>query len=211
MTNEAKEEEIWKIYPKIPFIETSNFGRIRTKDHYVTIKNGVKRFIKGKVLKQYLNRSGYMYVSFGMNGKKVSLRVHRIVATCFVLNPNGYPQVNHKDNDRTNNSASNLEWCTSEYNNAYREKYGKARNHPVIAVNPETSEVFWFESQREAARQLSVYQTNITQVVKGKCHFKTAGGYWFCNADENAVEKTRAKFGDEVAKKVEELIQKYCL
>lgn len=75
----------------------------------------------------------------------------------------------------------------------------------VIAINIETSEVFWFKSQSEAGRQLDIDTKNVNGVVKGKRH-KTKV-FWFCYADENAVEKTRKEFGDEVAKKVEELIQ----
>lgn len=204
MTNEAREQEIWKQYPDYPFIEVSNLGRIRTKDRYVLGRNGSKRLIKGRILKQSDNGHGYMQVSFRMNSKTINLYPHRAVATCFIPNPNGYPEVNHIDNDPTNNAVDNLEWCSSEYNIAYRERYGKARNHPVIAINPRTGEVLWFESQSEAARKLGVDQRHITGIVNGKRH--TTGSFWFCNADENAVEKTRIKFGDEVAKKVEELL-----
>lgn len=211
MTNETREQEIWKTYPEYPFIEASNLGRMRTKDHWVTYKNGRKQLYKSHVLKQQLSKNGYMYITLSVNGKAVYLLVHRVIAVSFLPNPDNLPEVNHKDNDRTNNAASNLEWCTSRYNMAYKEKYGisakeatKVLRHPLIAINPEFSEVFWFESQHEAARQLGVNQGNMNEVVKRKR--QTAGGYWFCNADENAVEKVRAKFGDEIAEKVEELL-----
>lgn len=274
----TKEQEIWKTYPEIPFIQASNLGRIRTIDRVVTYKNGAKHFYKGCILKQRPNKKGYMYVHVSANGKSIYLSVHRIVATCFIPNPNGYPEVNHIDCDRTNNRWDNLEWCSHEYNIEYREKYGKALSHPVfavnlengkvlrfesqskavhqlnilvgnindvlkgrlntaggywftedeseiteekireikaimklcqvIAVNSETSEVFWFESRQEAERQLGVDHSSISKVVRGKQH--KACGWWFTNADENAVEKTREKFGDKVAKKVEELISEHC-
>lgn len=211
MIDKEKEQEVWRTYPEIPFIEASNLGRIRTKDRYVKVKKQGKRLVKGHILKQQLDRYGYLYVSFRVNGELVHLKVHRAVAACFCPNPNGYPQVNHFDCDPTNNRWDNLEWCTSQYNTAYREKYGvpakeytKVLKRPVIAINPETSEVFYFESQREAARKLGVSDSYINMVVKGKQN--KAKGYWFCYADENLVEKVRAKFGDEVAKKVEELM-----
>lgn len=211
----SNEEEIWRVYPDYDFVEASNLGRVRTKDRTVTRSNGRKQFVKGRILKQFSNNKGYMCVSFGSRGKQVYLLVHRIIATSFLPNPNNLPEVNHKDNDRTNNVASNLEWCTSEYNIAYREKYGvsakeftKVLRKSVIAVKPETSEVFWFKSQREAARKLGVFQPSISAVIKGRLN-KT-GDFWFCNADENAVEKVRSKFGDEIAEKVEKLInEKY--
>ena len=77
----------------------------------------------------------------------------------------------------------------------------------MIAVNPDTFEVFWFESQHEAARQLGVSVGGVNRVVKG--NLNTTKGCWFCYADENAVEKTRGKFGDGLANKVEELIREH--
>lgn len=204
MVDIEKEQEIWKIYPDYPFIEVNQFGEVRTKDRIATDRNGKEYHIKGRVLKQHYDRNGYMRVHLQVNGKQVTLLVHRIVAICFVPNPDNLPEVNHKDNDRSNNVVSNLEWCTRGYNIVYREKHGKACNHPVIAVNPKTGEVIWFESHSEAARQLDVYVENISNVIKGR--YNKTGGYWFCDADNTAIEKTRAKFGDRVARKVEELV-----
>ena len=77
----------------------------------------------------------------------------------------------------------------------------------MIAINQETSGVFWFESQMEASRQLEVLQGNIGYVLRGERN-KTHD-CWFCNADSTAVEKTRAKFGDKIAEKVEKLIHEH--
>ena len=99
-------------------------------------------------------------------------------------------------------------WFTEDKSEITEEKIkevkAKIKLHSVIAINPETSEVFWFESQHEAARQLGVPVGMINKVVKGKQN-KTHD-YYFTNADENAVEKTRAKFGDEITSKVEKLM-----
>lgn len=207
----TEQQEIWKTYPEIPFIQASNLGRIRTVDRVVTYKNGAKHFYKGYILKQWRKRNGYMCISTRMNNKPVNLIVHRIVAICHVPNPDNLPEVNHIDNDRTNNVASNLEWCTNQYNQDYRKNFGTSATElfgrSTIAINPETSEVFYFESQHEAARQLGTDNSAIAKVAKGKLN-KTHG-FWFCYADENAVEKTRAKFGDDFAEKVEKLINKH--
>lgn len=205
------EEEIWKVFPGYSFVEVSNLGRVRTKDHWVTYKNGIKRLYKGHVLKQKLSKSGYMYVYFKTNGKTVGLRVHRMVATCFIPNPHGYPVVNHLDNNRTNNAASNLEWCTKKENEAYKKNFGTSQaevsGRPVIAIDLDSFEVLWFESQNKAARQIGVYSGSVCAVVKGK--ISKTGGWWFCNADSTAVEKTRSKFGDELAEKVEKLLREH--
>ena len=205
------EKEIWKPYPEHPFIEANQFGQIRTKNRYVMCKNGVKQFVKGRILKQYPNNGGYMRVSVSVNGKRMNLLVHRIVASAFIPNSDNLPEVNHSDNNPANNAVSNLEWCTSQYNTAYREKYGvsakevtKALRKPVIAVNLETLEVFYFESQNEASRQLGIDRRHVNNAIRGLR--KTTGGYWFASADSNAIDKTRAKFGNELTNKVEELM-----
>lgn len=276
---ETKQKEVWRVYPKIQFIEASNLGRVRTKNRTVIRSNGRKLFVKGRVLKQRLSKDGYLFVQFSVNGKHFRVSVHRIIATSFLPNKNNYPEVNHIDCNPTNNAVSNLEWCTHEYNVAYKEKYGvssaEAVGRPVFAVNLETSKVSRFETQSEAARQLGVDVGNLNNVVKGKVNqaggywftedeseiteektqeikanmrfrggviainlynFKVlwfesqkeasrqlrvnagnissvvegyrrqAGSHWFCNADENAVEKTREKFDDKVAHEVEKLI-----
>lgn len=171
----TEQQAVWKPYPEFPWIQASNLGRIRTVDRVVTYSDGRKRLVKGRILKQRLRPNGYMDVHFSVNGKSVRLLVHRIVATCFIPNPNGYSEVNHKDNDRTNNAVSNLEWCTSQYNSDYKKNFGTSQaevlGRPVIAINPETSDVFWFESQRKAARQLGTYHSVITKVIKG-CYKK---------------------------------------
>lgn len=209
MSNRAEVEEIWKQYPNYDFIEASNLGRVKIKDRYVPSRGG-KRLVKGHVLKQYLDPNGYMYVEFSVNGKSVRLRVHRVIAASFFPNPDNLPEVNHIDCDPTNNRLDNLEWCTHQENIAYRGKLGHTSKHkdkmkPVIAINPDTFEIFWFESQNEAARQLHANSGNISEVVNDKRY--RAGGYWFCYADENAVEKVRERFGDKVAKKVDELMK----
>ncbi len=208
MINEAREQEIWKPYPKYPFIEASNFGRVRAKDRYVKVKGRGKRLVKGRVLKQHLDNNGYLCVRFRVKGKLVHLRVHRIIAISFVPNPNNYQEVNHKDNDRTNAAASNLEWCSKQYNLDYKNNFGTSpadvQGKSVIAVNLETSKTLRFETQHEAARQLEILAQSINKVLKGRMN-KTHG-YWFCYANENAVEKVRVKFGDKVANEVKKLM-----
>lgn len=73
----------------------------------------------GKCLKQSLNKKGYCQIvvkPHGRAGKSVVFRIHRIVATEFLENPENKPTVNHKDGNKTNNSVSNLEWATRSEN-----------------------------------------------------------------------------------------------
>ena len=77
--------------------------------------------IKGqKYLKGTIAKSGYVYVHLtAKNGKAVKERLHRLVAIAFLENPNNLPAVNHKDENKLNNSLDNLEWCSHQYNCNY--------------------------------------------------------------------------------------------
>lgn len=187
------EVEIWKALPEVPGVEVSTFGRVRTLDKVVSSENGT-RFLKGRVLKPWDNGNGYLIVSIKVNGKFIKQRVHRLVAQTFLSNSDNLPEVNHKDNDRTNNNVDNLEWCTRLYNRQYREKYGEASGIPVFAVNLSTLEVSRFESQIEASRVLGFSDGNINCVIKGR--IKQTHGFWFVNDDGHAVEVVKSKLHD---------------
>lgn len=173
------ETEIWKKHPDIPRIEVSTLGRVRTLDRVVSGGNGT-RLVKGHVLKQCDNGIGYLQVGIKINGKWNIKLVHRLVSETFLSNPENFPQVNHKDCNRTNNDVSNLEWCTASYNAKYRESFGKGSSKCVFAINLATLEVSRFKSQCEASRVLGLKQPHINAVIKGK--LKQTGGYRFENA-----------------------------
>ena len=112
------ETEVWKYHPDIPGIEVSTLGRVRTLDRLVSSEKRTD-FIKGRISKQYDNGRGYLNVSIPIDGKWTTKAVHRLVAQTFIDNPYNLPEVNHKNCDRTNNNADNIEWCTHQENIAY--------------------------------------------------------------------------------------------
>jgi len=175
------EKEIWRVHPDIVGIEVSSLGRVRS--------------LKGCCYGINPGKNGYMRVCFRVNGKVVNKLVHRLVAQTFLPNPDNLPEVNHKDCNPQNNSVSNLEWCTTSYNRQYREKYGisqlESQGQPLFAVNLSTLEVSHFRAQREASRALGVNVGNINSVIKGK--YKSTGGYWFVNDDENTDDAIKHK------------------
>lgn len=81
--------------------EVSSYGRVRSLDRYVKSKSNSNRLQKGKVLSPTKHKTGYLVV----NLKNKMFRVHRLVAQAFISNPEGLSQVNHKDEDKTNNSG----------------------------------------------------------------------------------------------------------
>ena len=108
--------EVWKAIDGYEGVyEVSNHGRVRSLDRY----DSMGRFRPGKILKQCYDGQGN-YVHVNLCGK--STNVHRLVAKAFIPNPNGYSEVNHIDEDKTNNHVMNLEWCTHQYNNTYGSK-----------------------------------------------------------------------------------------
>lgn len=95
--------------PSIPFLGVTRDGR-------------VMNMVTHRWLKPYDGGSGYFRVCASVNKQRYQRSVHRLVAECYIPNPNNKSEVNHKDGNKANNCAENLEWCTSSENklHAYR-------------------------------------------------------------------------------------------
>lgn len=132
-----KENEIWK--PVVGYeglYEVSNLGNVRSIDRVIEYSNGVKHFTKGKKLKQSINKNtGYYQVSLCNNGNAHKIDVHKIVANTFLSNDKSLPCVNHKDESRTNNNVSNLEFCSYKYNSNYGTAIQRMKNSIRLNAN----------------------------------------------------------------------------
>src|SRR4051794_12116354 len=85
--------------------------------NYIIYPDGqIFSIVKGMYLTWIADSDGYYRVNLWKNHKYKTHYIHRLVATHYISNPNGYLAVNHKDMNKTNNHFSNLEWCTNEYN-----------------------------------------------------------------------------------------------
>jgi hypothetical protein len=118
-----------------------------------------------------LSNAGYLRTSVYENGKHKNVSIHRLVAMAFVPNPENKPEVNHKDGDKTNNHADNLEWVTGVENKRHcREVLGKINRNPdptaahEACKKPvrciETGEIF--ESITSAARYIGASQGSLS-------------------------------------------------
>ena len=129
---------------------------------------------KEKILKPASYKNGYLYVKLYKNCEYKRFSIHRLVAAAFIPNQDNLPQVNHKDEDKTNNNVSNLEWCTAKYNSNYGNRNLKSsisRGKKVLCI--ETGIIY--NSIKEAERQTGINQSHIVKACKGK--YKTSGGF----------------------------------
>lgn len=152
--------EVWKdIEGYEGEYQVSNMGRVKSLARVTTrtSRYGERLYrIPEKIMKTRMGTSGYLCVNFRQDGKPVTLMVHRLVALHFV---SGYEDgliVNHKDENRQNNRADNLEWCTYKYNNNYGNakalRYEKLRKTPVAMFKPDGTLVRTFPTMKEAER-----------------------------------------------------------
>ena len=145
-----------------------------------------------------IDSTGYYRFCIDYEGKTKAVFVHRLIAEAFVPNPNGYSQVNHKDENKRNNHFANLEWCTPKYNSAYsRQRHperevarwhnggvssGRKRARRICAFRDGVL-IKTYESIADAARDMKCHRTTISSVANGCYGRKSARGYKWVYAD----------------------------
>ena len=164
-------KEIWKdIKDYEGYYQISNLGRIKSLPRNGTIKS--ERIIKGAI-----SKNGYLRVCLQKNGIKTNFLVHRLVAEAFIPNPDNLPQVNHKDEDKTNNIYTNLEWCTASYNTNFGtciERRIKKQSKKILQYTLDGEFVREWESIQECGRN-GFNVGNICYCCQGK--YKSSQGY----------------------------------
>lgn len=165
----------WKTITGYENYEVSSEGDIRNKK-------------TGKILKPAKNSTGYLLVGLCKDGKLKSFLVHRLVAETWIPNPNGYPIVNHINENKEDNSVDNLEWCSYKYNSNYgtcQQRKGQAKKDSgnggkkVYCVELDQT----FNSIKEAERKTGVRHEGILRCCQGK--YKTAGNMHWKYVDES--------------------------
>ena len=141
--------------------------------YQVSDKGNVRCLATNSLLKPSKKKTGYVSVCLRYTEKRECL-VHRLVAEAFIANPLNLPQVNHKDEVKTNNAASNLEWCSAQYNVNYG--YGSlVKNTGVLQFNIAGKCLRVWPSMKEAAQTLGIKYQGISRVCRKER--KTCGGY----------------------------------
>lgn len=141
--------------------QVSNLGRVKSLENSKTRKE--------KILKPEI-RTGYYSVNLCKNGKQKHIRIHRLVAEAFIDNPKKLPMVNHKDENKLNNHAENLEWCDTTYNTHY------SRHQDLSIYCFDLDE--YFKSASEAAVHTGTCRTSIVKACRGQLN--SAGGKLWC-------------------------------
>ena len=121
--------------------EVSNYGRVKSLK-----RNTAHERIKSPIK----DRDGYLIVCFNKNGKQSNKRIHRLVAEAFIPNPNNLPQVNHKNEIKTDNCVENLEWCDNKYNARYGTRSIR------VGLTRRVTYIFW----RHGYERLAAYRKN---------------------------------------------------
>lgn len=162
--------EVWKKINEFP-------------NYYISNKGNIRKGVNGKNLKTFV-RNGYMSINLYNENECKQKYVHRLVGEAFIENPNNYPQINHKDENRCNNNVSNLEWCTCKYNINYGERTQKmlnSRTGPRKSIKVQVNNIV-FDALYKAAKHIGVG----SQLLKQKLdkNVKNLNGYIIQYYDE---------------------------
>lgn len=179
-------KEIWKTIEGYPDYMVSSMGRVKSL-----------WFGKEKFMKLRKDKDGYLLVNFHKDKKQTTHKIHRLVATHFIYNPENKPCIDHINTDRTDNRVENLRWvdCKENNNNPLTKrhisngKYGKNRgkdhykSKPILQFNKNNEFVKKWNNAQDVAREWGLYSgSNIQECCRNK--LKTAYDYIWQYADD---------------------------
>ena len=180
-------QEIWKDVEGTLYYQVSNKGRVKRLSHQKWCKpNNSYSTIKERIIVgSYNNSKGYHRAQFvTTSGVNKTLTVHRLVAIAFIPNLDNKPQVNHKDGNKKNNCADNLEWMTNQENNEHKYlvlksfnfKKGESCNFCKLTEEQvlQIPELLKTMKTGEIAKLFGVSDSTISEIKGGRswCHLK---------------------------------------
>lgn len=157
--------EIWKPIKDYENYEVSNLGKVKSLNY--------NRTGEEKILKPRKDKDGYLYVGLYKSGKRKFFKIHRLVATAYIFNPDDKPQINHIDCNRQNNCVENLEWCSLAYNTKHAYEHDLIKNYRGIEIIENGMQfkkivdcINWLKNNGYPKARHS----NIIMVIQGKRH-----------------------------------------
>ena len=168
--------EIWKdIKGYEGLYQVSNLGNIKALGLEYYKRDGKKDIRKEYLMRVQQTNNGYFTVGLRKPNEKVKrFYIHRLVAESFIINPYNYSEVNHINEDKSDNTYCNLEWCNRNYNINYgsrTEKYYK----PIEKLDINGNVIEYYQSIKEAEQQGYKAPSIIRSCKKGYKHY---GYYW---------------------------------
>jgi len=162
--------------------EISNYGTVRSLDRIINYKNSRTVRQTGVILKPFIKKNGYLQVTLYKNMKKKHYYLHRLVGIAFIDNDNPEikVEINHINEIKNDNFATNLEWATSSQNKRHNNmhirrakntdfaKGAEKRKIPIVATDIKTGEQTYFKSAIDAERAMGFSHQHIAKVCRNK-------------------------------------------
>lgn len=148
----------------------------------------VRRVKSGYISRGYIGRDGYRRISLTVNGKTKPYLAHRLLAIAFIPNPLNLPCINHKDENKANNSLDNLEWCTYRYNLNYGThniRANETRKKPILQFSKDGAFIREWKSVTDLRNETGMDITHVSSCCRGKR--KSANGYRWQYKNEKEI------------------------
>lgn len=167
--------EMWKAVNGYDGLyEISSHGRIRRPEHYgPNGHNGMNKY-KEKLLKPFKTSTGYWQIGLCKDGRRNNKLIHRLVAEAFIPNPYNYPEVNHIDEDKSNNRVENLQWSSVRHNRSHGSRLQRMVNSrkSYIEIYKDNDLIAIFPSQAKAAELIGTNGSAVSNAIKNGTQLK---------------------------------------
>ena len=168
--------ETWKDIPGYEGLyQASVFGYVRSVNRTIYKgKQHVPSKVKGIIISPWIDTSGYLKVDLYKNGKKRTEKLHQLIAKAFIPNPLHKETVNHKDENKLNNTVNNLEWMTNKENVNYGTRIQRVKETQgmhISRIAPNNNVTYYF-TLHDAERKTGIPRQSISYAIKHKTLLK---------------------------------------